>query len=132
MSKPHDPPLRAEEPPAPYPLDPKVRLLLGRISPDQAWEQVRSLVSHAIVTYPKEAEALRKEFLPETWNGFDSLQRELDNANPNMAISLIHQASPKLPLQDIESQKPLVVMRALLQAMNEAEWSAPNPRPMNG
>lgn len=100
-------------------LEPLARQALGNVSPELAWEQIRTQVENAIENQEQESQqAAQKNGLP---TDLTDLVENLGVINPARAINLFHYANPKFNLQQIAKQKPLDVLKAVLKMETQSD-----------
>ena len=103
----------------PFQLDPEARQALGRISPERAWLQVRTLVRQAIQEHYAEAEKMRlKANYPVD---LTNLAEALEIGSPICGINHLHYANPDLKLTNIPKVPCLEVLQAVLNFLTVSE-----------
>jgi hypothetical protein len=110
-----------------YPLEPDAVRALGKVSPELAWLQVRTLVQGAIEEYFQAAKELANRL---NWScQLEDLSEILGSVNPVRGVNeLVYtHANQELNLEDIPSLPPLQVLEAVLKMCLENErWQGAN------
>jgi hypothetical protein len=106
-------------PPRKFRLDPEAKQALGRVSPELAALQLRTLVSQVADIYPEETEKLRQKY--EYPVDLTNMLEVLGIMDPVRLANQLHYADPKLDLQNLPKQDPLKVLEALLKMFTQSD-----------
>lgn len=109
-----------------YNLDPEAKQKLGPVTPELAWEEVKTQVQNAIQNQYKESEALRlKANYPVDLR---NLTEVLELIHPVRGVNNLHYANPSLNLQSLPKQPPLSILQAVLNMLTSSDrWAAGKP-----
>ena len=103
------------------PLDPEAKDALDGLPPLAAWSLVNTLVTHAFLTYPEEAQKLMDDYQPE-YNQ-DSLGLMLQNLNPITGINnfqYVNQGN-QVNLKNLLKSPPLKVLELVLDMVTTSD-----------
>jgi hypothetical protein len=102
-----------------YELDPEAKQALGRVSPELAWLQVKTLVQEAIQQEYDQAEEMRLQANYPV--DLTDLTEVLEVMNPVRGVNQVHYANESLNLQHLPQQPPLKVLQALLNMLMNSD-----------
>lgn len=100
------------------------KIALGKITPELAWEQIKTLAQKAIEDQHKESlAAATEQNLPIDLR---NLSEVLGVTSPNKGINEFQYANPGINLKNLPQQTPLKILKALIKMLVSSDrWQAP-------
>ena len=116
-----------------YQLEPEAEAALGKVSPELAWLQVRTMVEQCREEYCGASLEVCERL---TWSpelDLTDLSEVLGNWNPVRALNHVVESNPELDYQELMSEPPLKVLEAVLKTLltNDRLQSYPRPEQLS-